>query len=59
MRLANELTLPLVKEMNKFLQFEDVEPIIFSVGEEDEVSIGDVVNAIVKAMDFKVHIHTI
>jgi hypothetical protein len=55
MRLANELTLPSVKEMNKFLQFEDVEPIIFSVGEEDEVSIGEVVNAIVKAMDFKVH----
>jgi hypothetical protein len=55
MRLANELTLPSVKEMNKLLQFEDVEPIIFSVGEEDEVSIDEVVNAIVKAMDFKVH----
>ena len=34
-------------------EYEQVEPIIFSVDEEDEVSIADVVSAIVKAMDFQ------
>jgi GDP-L-fucose synthase len=33
--------------------YEECEPIILSVGEEDELSIGDVVRAIVEAMDFK------
>ncbi|TKR68095.1 hypothetical protein L596_024131 [Steinernema carpocapsae] len=33
--------------------YEEVEPIVLSVGEEDEVSIGDVVKAVVKAMDFQ------
>ncbi|KAK0417902.1 hypothetical protein QR680_013271 [Steinernema hermaphroditum] len=33
--------------------YEEVEPIILSVGEEDEVSIGDAVKAVVKAMDFQ------
>lgn len=33
--------------------YDSVEPIILSVGEEDEVSIKDVVHAIVDAMDFK------
>ncbi|VDN31527.1 unnamed protein product [Gongylonema pulchrum] len=34
--------------------YEEVDPIILSVGEEDEVSILDAVHAIVKAFDFKV-----
>ncbi|KAI3410089.1 GRR1-like protein 1 [Globodera pallida] len=34
-------------------EYEEVEPIIFSVDPEDEVSIADVVNAIVKAMKFE------
>jgi GDP-L-fucose synthase len=34
-----------------------VEPIIFSVGEEDELSIGQVVDGIVRAMDFKGPVH--
>ncbi len=33
-----------------------MDPIILSVGEEDEVSITDAVNAVVKAMEFKVRI---
>jgi GDP-L-fucose synthase len=33
--------------------YEEAEPIILSVGEEDEVSIGDVVRLIVEAMEFK------
>ncbi|KHJ79054.1 NAD dependent epimerase/dehydratase family protein [Oesophagostomum dentatum] len=33
--------------------YEEVEPIILSVGEEDEVTIGDAVKAIVKAFDFQ------
>lgn len=33
--------------------YNDPNPIIFSVGEEDEVSIGDVAKAVVEAMDFK------
>uniref|UniRef100_A0A914ZTP3 GDP-L-fucose synthase n=1 Tax=Parascaris univalens TaxID=6257 RepID=A0A914ZTP3_PARUN len=33
--------------------YEEIEPIILSVGEEDEVSIMDAVNSIVKAFDFK------
>uniref|UniRef100_A0A1I7WWT9 Epimerase domain-containing protein n=1 Tax=Heterorhabditis bacteriophora TaxID=37862 RepID=A0A1I7WWT9_HETBA len=33
--------------------YEEVEPIVLSVGEEDEVSIADVVNAVTKAIDFK------
>ncbi|CAI4230746.1 unnamed protein product [Auanema sp. JU1783] len=33
--------------------YEEVDPIILSVGEEDEVSIADAVNAVVKAIDFK------
>uniref|UniRef100_A0A914L3V9 GDP-L-fucose synthase n=1 Tax=Meloidogyne incognita TaxID=6306 RepID=A0A914L3V9_MELIC len=32
--------------------YQSIEPIILSVGEEDEVTIKDVVNGIVKAMDF-------
>lgn len=31
-----------------------MDPLILSVGEEDEVSIADAVNEIVKALDFKV-----
>lgn len=34
-------------------EYEEIEPIILSVGEEDEVSIKQVAEAIVKAMDFK------
>ncbi|CAL1709605.1 unnamed protein product [Somion occarium] len=34
-------------------EYDDVEPIIFSVGEDEEVSIKQVTDAIVKAMDFK------
>ena len=34
-------------------EYEEVDPIILSVGEEDEVSISDAVAAITKAMDFK------
>jgi len=33
--------------------YESPEPLILSVGEEDEVAIADVVKHIVKAMDFK------
>ncbi|WVQ94041.1 hypothetical protein IAU59_001119 [Kwoniella sp. CBS 9459] len=33
-------------------EYEEVDPVILSVGEEDEVSIKDVADAIVKAMDF-------
>ena len=33
--------------------YEEVDPIILSVGEEDEVTIGDVVRMIVEAMEFK------
>lgn len=33
--------------------YQSIEPIILSVGEEDEVTIKDVVDGIVKAMDFK------
>lgn len=33
--------------------YNEIEPIILSVGEEDEVSINDAVNAVVKAFDFK------
>jgi GDP-L-fucose synthase len=33
--------------------YDELEPIILSVGEEEEVSIADVVQAIAKAMDFK------
>lgn len=36
------------------IDLQDVEPIILSLGEEDEVSIADTVNAVVKAIDFKV-----
>ena len=34
------------------MSFQDVEPIILSVGESDEVSIRDAVSAVVKAIDF-------
>ncbi|VDM61863.1 unnamed protein product [Angiostrongylus costaricensis] len=34
-------------------EYEEVDPIILSVSEEDEVTIADVVDAIVKAFDFK------
>uniref|UniRef100_A0A914VFC8 GDP-L-fucose synthase n=1 Tax=Plectus sambesii TaxID=2011161 RepID=A0A914VFC8_9BILA len=34
-------------------KYEEVDPIILSVGEEEEVSITDAVNAVVKGMDFK------
>ncbi|KAF7636951.1 hypothetical protein Mgra_00003691 [Meloidogyne graminicola] len=34
-------------------EYKSIEPIILSVGEEDEVTIKDVVEGIVKAMDFK------
>eukprot|EP01135_Chromosphaera_perkinsii_P007976 Nk52_evm48s1073 gene=Nk52_evmTU48s1073 len=34
-------------------EYNEIDPIILSVGEEDEVSIKDVVHAIAKAMDFK------
>uniref|UniRef100_A0A914RNE0 NAD-dependent epimerase/dehydratase domain-containing protein n=1 Tax=Parascaris equorum TaxID=6256 RepID=A0A914RNE0_PAREQ len=37
----------------RFLCASEIEPIILSVGEEDEVSIMDAVNSIVKAFDFK------
>jgi GDP-L-fucose synthase len=33
--------------------YNDFEPIILSVGEEDEVSIADVAHAVAEAMDFK------
>uniref|UniRef100_A0A7E4WAF5 GDP-L-fucose synthase n=1 Tax=Panagrellus redivivus TaxID=6233 RepID=A0A7E4WAF5_PANRE len=33
--------------------YDEIDPIILSVGEEDEVSINDAVNAVVKAFDFK------
>jgi GDP-L-fucose synthase len=35
------------------LNYEDSEPIILSVGEEDEISIGDAAKLIVEAFDFK------
>lgn len=35
-------------------KFQEIDPIILSVGEEDEVSIMDAVHAVVKAFDFKV-----
>jgi len=38
-------------------EYEDIDPIIFSVGEEDEVTIRDAVDAIVKAFDFKGEVH--
>ena len=34
-------------------EYDSCEPIILSVGEEDEVSIADVANSIVKHVDFK------
>ncbi|KAF7440137.1 GDP-L-fucose synthase [Pleurotus ostreatus] len=34
-------------------EYDDVEPVILSVGEDEEVSIKDVADAIVKAVDFK------
>jgi len=34
-------------------EYEEIEPIILSVGEEDEVSIKQVAEAIVEAMEFK------
>ncbi|KAI8335956.1 hypothetical protein BC941DRAFT_429888 [Chlamydoabsidia padenii] len=34
-------------------EYQEIDPIILSVGEEDEVSIKDVADAIVKAVDFK------
>ena len=34
-------------------EYKETDPIILSVDEKDEVSIADVANAIVKAMDFK------
>ncbi|KAJ1372648.1 GRR1-like protein 1 [Parelaphostrongylus tenuis] len=34
-------------------EYEEIDPIILSVSEEDEVTIADAVNAIVKAFDFK------
>lgn len=34
-------------------EYEEIDPIILSVGEEDEVSIKDVADGIVKAMDFQ------
>jgi GDP-L-fucose synthase len=34
-------------------EYDDVEPIIFSVGEDDDVSIRFVAEQIVKAFDFK------
>lgn len=39
---------------NTEASFKEIDPIIFSVGEEDEVTIRDAVDAIVKAFDFKV-----
>lgn len=33
--------------------YEELDPIILSVGEEDEVSIGDVAQMVADAMDFK------
>lgn len=34
-------------------EYEEIEPIILSVGEEDEVSIKQVADAIVEAMEYK------
>lgn len=34
-------------------EYDDVQPLILSVGEEDEVTIADAVNAVVRAIDFK------
>lgn len=34
-------------------EYEEIDPIILSVGEEDEVSIKQVADAIVEAMEFK------
>lgn len=34
-------------------EYDDVEPVILSVGEDEEVSIREVADAIVKALDFK------
>ncbi len=40
-------------------EYDETEPIILSVGEEDEVSIGEAAQAVVDAMDFKVpHVFT-
>ena len=41
-------------------EYEEIEPIILSVGEEDEVSIKQVADAIVDSMGFKgqVEVHT-
>ena len=41
------------KYKTKNFKIESVEPIILSVGEEDEVTIKDLVDGIVKAMYFK------
>ncbi|PAV57174.1 hypothetical protein WR25_14069 [Diploscapter pachys] len=34
-------------------EYDEIDPVILSVGEEDEVSIGQAVDAVVKAIDFK------